>query len=693
MAFWFALGWFLFFTAASYVFRPRPRVGAPQPSSLGDFQLPTADEGRVIPYIAGSALVQGPNVLWYGDFSTTAIVEDGQTTGYRYYLGLQYGICLGQIDRVLDIRFDREVLTVAPFIIGSSQVLSVYDGVTHFHVTLPAGTYATGSAACQAITAALQAATGNAHVRVVFGYQIVPGWNDRLHISADHSTLITLDELIAIRPGSTNGTQLAQDITFTLRRSWYQSVVAPSITFDTVTGKFAINGHNAKFIASGSTGLATMGFSEEAGVGPVTPFPWTPIEGQPTAENTFYFYVPAGLTIEWTDPATNCHSLFGMEALSPDFTTSSRCDNPRPAASGLTTYNDFVDGTRISIDAPSLFGGLHQEGGIQGVIDVYYGTQTQLPDAYLEGLWGADAPAFRGLCYAVCRKLYQGDSAYMKPISFVVERCPNTLGLTGGKHRIAIGGGALGDDANPACVIYELLTDTRFGMGIPVSMFDVPSFLEAAESLFTEGLGISINVETTADGFELVSDLLRQIDAVLYTAPESGLLTLDLIRADYDVADLLVLDETNVKWVKLTRPAAEDVRNVVKLEYVDRTSNHSQRVYQVQNLANIQILGRLAIEEMPMKAISNPVAAQIVAERLMRVVGSSLGGLEIGALRHAVRLRPGAPFVLNWPKLGVSGLICRVSRISTGEIRDNLVRIDAAEDPYGLDNVTYNAIA
>jgi len=75
------------------------------------------------------------------------------------------------------------------------------------------------------------------------------------------------------------------------------------------------------------------------------------------------------------------------------------------------------------------------------------------------------ASAYRGLCYSFTPddphwRFYQGKSPYMRPHAMVARRCPNQLGLTGGGHDID-------GDANPACLIYELLTDDRWGIRLP----------------------------------------------------------------------------------------------------------------------------------------------------------------------------------------------------------------------------------
>lgn len=60
----------------SYALTPKPP--APKPAALGDFDVPTAEEGRPIPVIFGTVWITGPNVLWYGDLRSTPIRSKGK---------------------------------------------------------------------------------------------------------------------------------------------------------------------------------------------------------------------------------------------------------------------------------------------------------------------------------------------------------------------------------------------------------------------------------------------------------------------------------------------------------------------------------------------------------------------------------------------------------------------------------------
>lgn len=45
------------------------------------FEAPTAEEGKVIPVLFGTRDIKSPNIIWYGDVSTTPVKKRGGKKG------------------------------------------------------------------------------------------------------------------------------------------------------------------------------------------------------------------------------------------------------------------------------------------------------------------------------------------------------------------------------------------------------------------------------------------------------------------------------------------------------------------------------------------------------------------------------------------------------------------------------------
>lgn len=108
--------------ALSELLKPKPNFEDARPAGLGDFQFPTATQGRPIPLIWGTVKLSGPNVVWYGDLQQIPIVEKVKTglfssqkvvKGYNYRVGVQMGLARGgshPVDKLLKVWVGDEVL-------------------------------------------------------------------------------------------------------------------------------------------------------------------------------------------------------------------------------------------------------------------------------------------------------------------------------------------------------------------------------------------------------------------------------------------------------------------------------------------------------------------------------------------------------------------------------------------------------
>ncbi|MBK8164662.1 MAG: hypothetical protein IPK64_01735 [bacterium] len=359
-----------------------------------------------------------------------------------------------------------------------------------------------------------------------------------------------------------------------------------------------------------------------------------------------------------------------------------RFDDRAPPAG----YAHLPDLTQIHINAPNFFGGEESEGGIAGSIYVYHGTATQPVDAYLEDRIGDSLPAWRRVSYAVFRHVYLGTSPYIKAVSFVVRRCPNGLGLSGGAENID-------GDANPAAMIYDILISPASGngLGLPVGFLDVAAFREVGQTLATEGLGLSMLQDRSTTAKDLVLEILRHIDGVMYVEPTTGLLTIRLVRYDYDPESIPVLDADSCTVKSFARPSWGDLKNTVRVGYVSRDAGFIEKTAQAQDLASIEIQGgEVSLQEITMRGLSNPTTAQQAAARALAALAYPLATITIEADRSAWAFRPGAAFKLVWDPLGIGGMVCRAVRVGTGRLDSGKIEIEAMEDIFAVDWTGYS---
>jgi Putative phage tail protein len=295
------------------------------------------------------------------------------------------------------------------------------------------------------------------------------------------------------------------------------------------------------------------------------------------------------------------------------------------------------------------------------------------------------APAYRRLCYAVFQQLYVGTSNYLKPLAFVVRRCPDPLAQGAGVANIS-------GDANPALAVYELLNNIDYGLGIPGARIDATSFSAAAVTLASEGLGISMQFDTQASADQLIGEVLRHCDGLLYTDPATGLWTITLARGGYDPTLLPVLTVDNVLATPdFSRGSWSETTNLVGIRFASRSNNFNDRLVKAYDAANISVTGEVRPQTIDFKGISSETAAALVAIRVLKTLTYPLSKIKLVTNRTAWQFRPGGLFRFTWVPLGIINQVFRITRIGYGELTDGKISIDAVEDIFGINSVAFVA--
>lgn len=351
-----------------------------------------------------------------------------------------------------------------------------------------------------------------------------------------------------------------------------------------------------------------------------------------------------------------------------------------PVGDGSTLYN---------LKAPDLFGGDDGEGGVTGLIEFWWGKLTQNASATLAAKVGHAVSNYKGLVHFVMYNATFGTSPYIKPFYAIVRRCPQTVSPDAATANI-------NGSANGADAIFEIMTNVRWGLRKSPADFDIPSFAAAAVTLKAEGMGIDFvaNAQDTAEAW--VSEIQRHVDAVVYSNPLTGKITMKLIRADYVVADLLHINKSNCTKVDgFRRTTWPETINEVKVNYIDRGTlpayTFKRDTMQAQNLASQQAMGDIASTTLDFSMFSSSAMALKAAFRSLRGVSIPLASCSLTVNRKAAALMLGAPFVLDWEPLGISGLVMRVTNVVLGSLDNNVIELQVVEDVFNTSPVVFVA--
>lgn len=380
---------------------------------------------------------------------------------------------------------------------------------------------------------------------------------------------------------------------------------------------------------------------------------------------------------------------------------------------GITPSPPAGDGTAIEfagLDYIGFYGGdeVGGNGGVTGRLRFYDGRSTQTAeDSYLAGFQNPVAPGYIGTAHCVWEGPSEGELTYIfqapggfnaaitSPVgylgnspqidkwAFEVQRFPNTLGIPAGKHIVNT------FDANPVAVLYEVLTDTDWGMGLPGASIDTANFLTAASTVYDEGNGFSWVLDKEMDGDALLEEIERHIDGHVYINRVTGQYEIVLIRGGYTIAALPLLDESNVLRVEDYKEQQwEDTENILRVRFTTRDSkaeDYKTTYALAQDMGNIQnqSINKPATVKFP--GCKDFAQASVLATRELRQLTTPKKSASLVCNQSLYATNPGD--VLRWTntKRGITDLPVRVTKITPGSPEDGEVILSVVEDVFRLD--------
>jgi Putative phage tail protein len=243
-------------------------------------------------------------------------------------------------------------------------------------------------------------------------------------------------------------------------------------------------------------------------------------------------------------------------------------------------------------------------------------------------------------------------------------------------------GGMVGEDVNPVDVLYDLFVGTFAKANIPSSYIDMTSWGAAAETLYYEGNGFSRCWDEQQTMADMVSELLSQMGGTLYEDPETGLIGLKLIRADYDPNSLLEINPSNCDEIENFQLGGwTDIPNRIQITFNNRGIGYQQDTAFAQNQGNYfgqAQLGRVSTVSYP--GVTTLANAQALADRETMAQSRPLAKCSANVTRDFLRCKIGDPIFLTWPEAGISQMVMRIAAIDKGTLSNNTIKLDLLQD-------------
>lgn len=667
----------LILLVAAYAMQPKVAKKGP-----GELQAPIADQGHPIPVVYGTQFLRGPNCVWYGNY-----VADPLDNGlYNYMLNMQLAICHGPA-KIKAISFNTRVFTI-----GKDLAADLDNGVPVYRTDAFGNPLVAPTARLQSI----------AH----------HPYTDANGVS--HPGGIMYSEIWYVNGVST-------------RFYWYpaftpaQLAAGPLLHPAGDTHYYKFNGTDWVSVPEPSGSEAShfwLDVDENQNnlrlKGSLTIYPGTETQGyDPLISGELYHNNAAptfpGLCYAVFQPQKSLQQIKDLEANSWTYNGAPYNWNlqsflwgnspvlpnvgfevkriPDPLGLGadasigtpISSYTQIVK--VVASVSGSMAAGFYVVAG-SGTSGPFVGQENKL--AFWDGVaWRFQDPAAGQYVYNTAT------SQYLK----------YTETADGSGFKWAVSAPASGQDANPANIIYDLLTNTVYGMGFPASMIQTSDFVAAGHKLAREGLGMSMVLDKQDSFDAIIADIQKVVDCVVFVDPSTGLWRLKLVRKDYNLdtmtdGDGLPLlqigpDDYLDKTRDYQRSNWMDVANHVTVQYMDRSAGYVARVIQAQDAGNYQVQGELVSVANTYNSVTTKETAQLLALRDLTVVSQPLAKLNQKLNRRAWKLRPGSVYVLTDPELGIYNQAIRVLKIGYGTLEDRAISVECVEDVFGLPDTVY----
>lgn len=362
-------------------------------------------------------------------------------------------------------------------------------------------------------------------------------------------------------------------------------------------------------------------------------------------------------------------------------------------ASGKTAWKGSVTSNQtIYINAPNLFGGDKGEGGIQGNLDVMFGEEDQAVNSRLAAALGGLVPAFRGFAGGFFSGRVTSINPYPKPWKILRRRA--LKGWDGApwypeKCVISLLAGQI-KAMNAVHILYETYTNRDWGRGLDRSLMDDVAFRSAADKLYSEGFGLCLEWKRSGSITDFRDQVCNHIGATVGPDRLSGLITITLIRDDYDPESLPLFDEDSGLLSFEEDEASSSLLPPSQLivKYVDAITGETRSARTI-NAAIAQSQGGPSIETIEYPGLPTGELAGRVAARDMRIKGSGLRRFKIKLDRRAYAIAPGKPFRVRSLKRGIATMVVRAGRIEDGTLSSGAITITALQDVFGLPANSY----
>lgn len=252
-----------------------------------------------------------------------------------------------------------------------------------------------------------------------------------------------------------------------------------------------------------------------------------------------------------------------------------------------------------------------------------------------------------------------------------------TLGTTRLRPAAAFG------DANPAAILFELLTNPVWGRGLSPTQIDIPSFVRASQYYKDEGIGMSFTLESQSSLGDAIEQIRAHVHLAIFWSGDKLYCQCLTDRATA-YSPRVILTKDSIIDPEFERPAWPATFNEVRVGFLDRYQNYQPAIAIVQDDANFATVEQINSTKVDLPAFSSRDTAALVAQRILFDMSYPQARLKFKMARYHSGLYPTAFVELQWDGWsdGIVTTYWRVVEISDDDQNSAGLTVTLVEDLY-----------
>lgn len=238
-------------------------------------------------------------------------------------------------------------------------------------------------------------------------------------------------------------------------------------------------------------------------------------------------------------------------------------------------------------------------------------------------------------------------------------------------------------DANPAAIIYEILTNKIWGLGMSPNLLDIPSFVACSNYFFDQRIGMSFALETQTDIGSVIEQIRSHVGIVLLWLGDKFYCR-SMLDYEASYTPKFVLSAEQVKDANASRPSWSAAVNELRATFLDRFNNYQSAVVAATDDASIATIGRVNSRSVNLPGFSSRDTCERAVQRMLSEAAYPQAVLKLKMNRGQSNLFPTAFVEYRWDEWGDGTVTTfwRVSEITDSDTDSGQIEVTLVEDIY-----------